>query len=168
MNLPLKHKDHLSLQFLYECLAEVKRWLANNFLQLNDNKSKFILFVKKGCVENATDCLGLLPEKNISRVKNVGVIFELKFLLKTNAVLKNFFFHLRSISKLKSILSFKELEKVVLAFTSSRLDYCNALSLGVSQASLSHLQLVQNSAARLLTGTKKRELVLIKLHWLHV
>ncbi len=41
--------------------------------------------------------------------------------------------------------------------------------LGVSQASLSRLQLVQNSAARLLTGTKKIKHitpVLIKLHWL--
>ena len=45
------------------------------------------------------------------------------------------------------------------------------MHLGVSQASLSRLQLVQNSAARLLTGTKKREHitpVLIKLHWLPV
>lgn len=94
INLPLKHKDHVSIQSLYECLAEVKRWLANNFLQLNENKSEFILFVKKGCVEDATDCLGLLPEKNISRVKNVGVMFdsELKFHCKINAIVKNSFF----------------------------------------------------------------------------
>ncbi len=47
------------------------------------------------------------------------------------------FFYLRYIAKLKSILSFSDLEKVVHAFVSSRLDYCNALYLGVSQASLS-------------------------------
>ncbi len=70
-----------------------------------------------------------------------------------------------------SILSFSDLEKVVHAFVSSRLDYCNALYLGVSQASLSYLQLVQNSAARLLTGTKKRDHItplLISLHWLPI
>ncbi len=69
----------------------------------------------------------------------------------------------RSISKLKSILYFEDLEKVVHAFVSSRLDYCN------NQPSLSRLQLVQNSVARLLTGNKKREhvtSVLIKLHCL--
>ena len=57
------------------------------------------------------------------------------------------------------------------AFISSRLDYCNALYKGIGQQALSRLQLVQNSAARLLTGTKKREHitpVLASLHWLPV
>lgn len=54
---------------------------------------------------------------------------------------------------------------------SSRLDYCNALYLGISQASLGRLQLVQNAAARLLTGTNRRQHitpVLKSLHWLPV
>ncbi len=55
------------------------------------------------------------------------------------------------------MLSFSDLEKVVHSFTSSHLDYCNALYQGVSQASPSRLQLVQNSAARLLSNTKKRD-----------
>ncbi len=49
---------------------------------------------------------------------------ELKFDRQVNAVVKNSFFHLRSISKLKSILSFADMEKVVHVFVSSRLDYC--------------------------------------------
>lgn len=43
------------------------------------------------------------------------------------------------------------------------------LYLGASRASFSRLQLVRNSAAMLLTGTKKREhitFVLIKLHFI--
>lgn len=39
----------------------------------------------------------------------------------------------------------------------TRLDYCNGLYIGIDQASLSRLQMVQNAAARLLTGTRKRE-----------
>ncbi len=65
----------------------------------------------------------------------------------------------------------KRLESVIHAFISSRLDYCNGLYLGVSQSLLSRLQLVQNAATRLLTGTRKREHispVLISLHWLPV
>ena len=57
------------------------------------------------------------------------------------------------------------------AFISSRLDYCNSLLSGIDQSSLRRLQLVQNAAARLLTGTKKREHitpVLAALHWLPV
>ena len=64
-----------------------------------------------------------------------------------------------------------DLEKVIHAFISSRLDYCNSLYVGIGQSELNRLQLVQNAAARLLTETKKREHitpVLSSLHWLPV
>ena len=53
----------------------------------------------------------------------------------------------------------------------SRLDYCNALYVGMDQASIKRLQLVQNAAARLLTGHKRRDHItpiLASLHWLPV
>ncbi len=119
--------------------------------------------------------LRLFHGKNISGVKNLGLIFDSKhkFYQQINAFVKNISFHLISISKLKSILSVDDLEKVAHAFVSSCLDYFNALYLCVSQVSLSlsRLQLVQNSAARLLTCTKNREHItsaLLKLHWLLV
>lgn len=60
---------------------------------------------------------------------------------------------------------------MVHALIFSRLDYGNALYYGVQQKSLHRLQLVQNAAARLLTGTRKFEHItpiLQKLHWLPV
>lgn len=74
-------------------------------------------------MEDDIDCLGLLPRKNLSSVKNLGAIFdsELKFDRQMNAIVINVFFHPISISKLKSILSFEDLEKVVHDFVSSRL-----------------------------------------------
>lgn len=49
------------------------------------------------------------------------------------------------------------IETVIHAFITSCLDYCNSLLGGVSQSSINRLQLVQNAAARLQTGTKKQE-----------
>ncbi len=75
------------------------------------------------------------------------------------------------ISKLKSFLSFQDLEKVLHAFITSPLDYCNSLYSGLPQSSISRLQLVQNATARLLTGAKKYDHVtpiLASLHWLPV
>ena len=40
---------------------------------------------------------------------------------------------------------------------SSRLDYCNSLLFGISGNLLSASQAVQNAAARLVTGTRRRE-----------
>ena len=53
----------------------------------------------------------------------------------------------------------------------SRLDYCNSLYFGVDQCLLHRLQLVQNAAARLLTGIRRYDHiahVLASLHWLPV
>lgn len=53
----------------------------------------------------------------------------------------------------------------------SRLDYCNSLYFGLNSTLLHRLQIVQNAAARLLTGTGRRVSitpVLADLHWLPV
>ncbi len=67
------------------------------------------------------------------------------------------FFHLRNIAKRCPMLTFSVAEKLINTFVFSRIDYCNALLAGVSKATLSKLQLVQNSAARILTRTSARE-----------
>ncbi len=78
---------------------------------------------------------------------------------------------MRLIYKIKPFLSRKDLEKVIHAFIFSRLDTYNSLYYGVQDKSLDRLQLIQNAAARLLTGTRKNEHitpVLRELHWLPV
>lgn len=75
------------------------------------------------------------------------------------------------ISKIKPFLARIDLEKLVHVFIFSRLDYCNSLYYGTQRKLLDRLQMVQNSAARLLTGTRKYDHitpVLRSLHWLPV
>ncbi len=63
--------------------------------------------------------------------KHLGVILDsnLSFENQFSHVTKTAFFHLRNISKLRNMLSVSDAEKLVHAFMTSRLDYCNALHL---------------------------------------
>ena len=59
----------------------------------------------------------------------------------------------------------------LILFVSSKLDYCNSLYFGISTKNLSKLQRIQNSLARAITFTSKRQHispVLKDLHWLPV
>ncbi len=86
-------------------------------------------------------------------------------------VTKTAFFHLRNIAKLRNMLSVSDAEKLVHAFMTSRLDYCNALLGGCPASSINKLQLVQNAAARVLTRSRKYDHItpiLQSLHWLPI
>ena len=75
------------------------------------------------------------------------------------------------IGKIRYLLDENSAEKLIHAFVTSRLDYCNSLLSGISNYHLKKLQIIQNSAARLVTRTKRRESitpVLQELHWLPV
>lgn len=68
-----------------------------------------------------------------------------------NSAVKSSFLQLRFLSKVKSYLTFSDFKSIIYAFISTSFDYSNTLYIGVSQASLSRLQLVQNAADRLIT-----------------
>lgn len=73
--------------------------------------------------------------------------------------------------KRSTFLSRRNFETVLHAFITTHLDYCNSLYYGVNSSSIGRLQLVQNAAARLLTGRRKYDSiapVLMSLRWLPV
>jgi len=92
-----------------------------------------------------------------STVKNLGVILNsnLSFENHISHVTKTAFFHLRNIAKLRNMLPVFDAEKLVHAFMTSRLDYCNALLGGCPASSINKLQVVQNAVARVLTRSRK-------------
>ncbi len=105
-----------------------------------------------------------------NQVRNLGVILEtdLSFSSHVKAVTKSAYYHLKNIARISSFVSSHDLEKLVHGFITSRVDYCNGL---LPEKSVRQLQLIQNTAARILTRTRKPEhitRVLRSLHWLPV
>ena len=171
--LPVNATDPGKLSALLDCITAVKNWMSQNFLQLNDNKTEVLVFGPQQITKQIMPSAGPLVDAIKPSARNLGVWFDgnLSFEQHTTKLVQSCFYHLRNISKIRSFLSFKDTEIILHAFISSRLDYCNSLFTCLNQKSLDRLQSVQNSAARLLTRTRKREHitpVLASLHWLPV
>ncbi|XP_055720021.1 transmembrane protease serine 9-like [Salvelinus fontinalis] len=60
------------------------------------------------------------------------------------------FYHTKNIAKLHPILTQSDAEKLIHAFISSSLDYCNTLFIVIPGRSLQNLQYIQNSTVRIL------------------
>ncbi len=87
------------------------------------------------------------------------------------AVTKPAYYHLKNIARIRCFVSSQDLEKLVHAFITSRVDYCNGLLIGLPKKTIRQLQLIQNAAARILIKTRKSEHItpdLRSLHWLPV
>uniref|UniRef100_A0A672ZCU3 Reverse transcriptase domain-containing protein n=1 Tax=Sphaeramia orbicularis TaxID=375764 RepID=A0A672ZCU3_9TELE len=165
--------DVTAIHSITNCLTAMNQWMCRNFLKLNEEKTEILLVGPKAKTEMLTNRMGKLTSWIKPEVTSLGVIIDsdLNFKSHIKKVTKTSFFHLRNIAKVMPVINGKDAEKLVHAFISSRLDYCNALLTGLPKSSTDRLQLIHNSAARLLTKTKKREHitpVLVSLHWLLV
>ncbi|XP_062404806.1 uncharacterized protein LOC134095354 [Sardina pilchardus] len=147
-----------------------------NFLQLNSSKTEAILVGTPHQIRSSTITSITLPGVNIHlspSVTNLGVKMDphLTFEAHIKHLCKTSFFHLKNIAKLRPSLTLPDAEKLVHAFISSRLDYCNALLIGIPSKNIQQLQYIQNCAARILMRVRKFQHItpIFKtLHWLPV
>ncbi len=147
-----------------------------NKLKLNSDKTEFLVFNAKHRpvpISLSSIMAGNDHIESSASAKNIGVIFDNFLLLdkQVTHICKAAFSHIRNIAKIRKYISFDHCEILIHAFVTSRLDYCNSMLSGLPKKQITRLQYVQNSAARLLTGTKKYDSispVLMDLHWLPV
>ena len=105
-----------------------------------------------------------------SKVKSLGVTLDSALSMKQqiNTVCRACYFHIRQISKIRKFLSQESVVKLVSCFVLSFLDYCNSLPTDLPTENINNLQ---NCAARLVLGIRKREHItpaLKNLHWLPI
>uniref|UniRef100_A0A3B3TA27 Reverse transcriptase domain-containing protein n=1 Tax=Paramormyrops kingsleyae TaxID=1676925 RepID=A0A3B3TA27_9TELE len=150
--------DTSLLSRLEDCLLDIRCWMAKKFLMLNTEKTE-VLVIGPKAARNTLHHLSIsgLPTQPNTVVRNLGLLVDsdLCFDAHIKSITRTAFYHLRNIAKLRKMLSLCDAEKLIHAFVTSRLDYCNALLSGCPFGSLHKLQLVQNAAARVLTNTKK-------------
>ena len=159
---------------ILECLKDFQSWMERNMLKLNQEKFEFIVFHPKHKhiqVENITiDGNVICPS---SYVRNLGICQDNSLTMEKHiaTVSRSCYHQIRSISRIRKYITTDACRTLVQSNVTSRLDYCNVLLHNLPDFLLNRLQLVQNTCARLVTGTSRRDHitpVLIELHWLPV
>ena len=130
-------------------------------LSLNPTKTEFLSLGVPGQLCKISDVvLHLSSQVDLSRVsiaRNLGVLFysTLSMSDQISAISKPCFSHIRDLRRIWSTLDLTTANTIATTLIHSKIDYCNSLLLNHSAYHLNRLQLVLNSAARVITNTRK-------------
>ena len=127
--LSFKPPDTSKLTSLHNCLHDIKNWMSLNFLQFNSDKTEVLIIGPDHISKHIQPLIGPLTPNTKTVTNILGVILGNILSLEQHVkrVVQLCFYHLRNISKIKSVLSFSNTERIIHALISSHLDYCNAL-----------------------------------------
>ena len=162
---------------MQSCIGDVKAWSTANTLRLNDNKKVLMLVTSKRNkhLHNPPTSITIgnaqIPFKQ--SVKNLG--FTLDCYLTMNVQFTNIAqtccIELRRLASIRRFLTSTATATIVSAFVLSRIDYCNSLLSASTHDVTSHLQRIQNYAARVILPLPMSSSITIhlkSLHWLPV
>lgn len=152
--------------------------MARNKLKWNDDKTELLLVAPKHHITSLMDsdlklAVGSEVIRPTDRVRNLGAIFDrsMDMVAHVDQVTRSVYMNIRLIGKIRHILDTETCKRIVHALVTSRLDFNNALLYGLPESLLTRLQLAQNAAARMVSGTRKYDHIspiLNTLHWLPV
>jgi len=143
-----------SIQTLQNCLSQLQTWLCLNGLSLNAEKSEVILFGTRQrlCSFPAFDSI-IIDGINVpvsDSLKTLGVTLDSHLTMDKHVltVSRACNFHLRALRLIRPALTLEMASSIASSLIHSRLDYPNAVLLGISNKNLNKLQHLQNSLAR--------------------
>ncbi len=169
------HPDDLTIAArISACLKYISCWMKDHHLQLNLAKTELLVFPSKPSFHhNFNFQLGtstITPSKT-ARNRGVAINDPLTFSDHIAKTARSCRFALFNIKKIRPFLSEHSSQLLVQALVLSRLDYFNALLASLPVSSIKPLQLIQNTAARLIFHEPKRRHItppFINLHWLPI
>ncbi|KAM9547721.1 uncharacterized protein ACWYII_037372 [Salvelinus alpinus] len=152
------------------CLTDISTWMSAHHLKLNLDKTELLFFPGKACplkdrsitVDHST----VLPSQS---AKNLSVTLDntLSFSANIKAVTRSCRCMLYNIRRVQPYLTQEVAEVIIQARVLSPLDYCNSLLPGLPACAIKPLQLIQNTAARLVFNHPKFSDVTTPLLTLH-
>ena len=172
-------EEHQSSQKqLEECVAEVRQWMAENMLKLNDDKTEYLVIGSRHMLRQVPQSLLSIQvgDKIIAATpaaRNIGVMVDsaLSMEQQVTNVCRACYAGLRDVAKIRKYLTEETTKKLIIAFVISKLDGNNALLYKIPKFLQDKLQVVQNNSARLIVKKHKYESIkqtIKDLHWLPI
>ena len=176
--MPFKlHEINSAITKMETCIEEVRHWMSQNKLKLNDSKTEFMVISKTSRSKNVANInsinIGPINVPVTNSARNIGCMLDsnLNMEAQINSVIKSCYANLYNIARIRHCLTLEAAATLVNAQITSRLDNFNSILYGIPGNQIHRLQLVQNNAARLVTGIRKQDHispVLKHLHWLPI
>lgn len=172
-----KSQTTVLINELSHCFKNIQRWMNRFYLKLNATKTQIIVFGPPNVLQqiniNGTQLTDGTLVRFVSTVKNLGVRMDESLTMEKHVrhLKSKCFQTIRKICKVRFLLTQDQLKTVVNSLVVTCLDYCNGLFYGINENALNQLQLIQNAAAKLITGKYKHDHLdtdLNDLHWLEV
>ena len=170
-------KSDSDIKKLEMCTVAVRDWFTTNGMLLNPDKSEVLLVARKANADKFASgtgvCVAGCDVVFSVQLKSLGVILDQSLALDQHVsnIVKASNFNIRALQHIRPMLDKSVANTIACSIVSTRLDYCNSLLYGASSHNIQRLQRVQNTLARVVSGTKKRDHikpVLRDLHWLPV
>ena len=150
--------------------------MITNELKINDSKTEFLVLTSSFFKQQFNDLQINVGNTEINpslSARNLGVILDSHLNLKShiNFVCRSAYFYFRNIRSIRNMLTDNACSQLIHVLVTFRIDYCNSLLYGLPDCSLSRLQRIMNTAARILCKIPKFDhitKILLDLHWLHI
>ena len=141
-------------------LRKVAEWCCANYLLINPDKTKFIIFGTRQLLARLEDVTISFLGKELSPLPScmdLGIIFDryLSFNEHIDCLSSSLLGKLCQINIVRHLFTKDVLTVILNSLVFSKLFYCSTVWSGTSQQNICKLQLLQNFAARITTGKKK-------------
>ena len=165
-----------SIDSIQNCLTEIKNWMNNMKLVMNDSKSDIIIFGSSPQLRKLVSTTISVGSCDVSRSK---VIKYLGAFLDENLTMSNLIiekckvatYNLYKIRKIRKYLTISSSKSLIQSLVISHIDYMNCLLYSIPEQTIVRLQKIQNMCVRTIFNLRKFDHItecMKQLHWLPI
>ena len=124
-------------------IADVCKWMTENVLKLNEEKTDFIIFAAHTNQDTTPSlCIGESVINPSESIKMLGVTLDNRLTMQKHITntRQSSYMHIRKINSIRRYLSEQATLTLINSTVLIQLDYCNSVYVGLPQTSLHKLQ----------------------------